>query len=196
MSADGQAFLDVLNSVPRHLKHFSDEVADYVEAQVDRAAAKLRETLSHAEWVPESVRPRPPPKPVSLPRSMSLAPATLYTRINSWVLRNKILTGTFVVGIGASIWMVHSNRAHYARKRRARRAGNGGRVEAVVIAGSFNEPIVKSLARDLERRGFIVYVVCESVHDEMLVQNEGSSDIRPLLINVLEVCQLSIRIKC
>ena len=186
MSADDQAFLDVLNSVPRQLKHFSDDIADYVEAHVDRVASTLRETLSHADWIPESARPRAPQKSQPIPFTVSVAPTALYTRVNKWVMKNKLLTGTFVVGFGAGLYMVQRNKALYHKKRRARRAGNGARLEAVVIAGSINEPIVRSIALDLERRGFVVFIVCESSYDEKLVLKEGSEDIRPLLIDVTE----------
>ncbi len=185
MSADDQTFLDVLNSVPRQVKHFSDDIADYVEAHVDKVAATLRETLSHAEWIPESARPKTIQKPQSVP--LTVAPVTgLYNRVNTWVMKNKLLTGTFIVGIGAGLYMVQRRKALYHKKRRARRAGNGARLEVVVIAGSITEPIVKSLALDLERRGFVVYIVCDSMQDELSVQNMGSADIRPLLVDVTE----------
>ena len=181
MSADDQAFLDVLNSVPRQLKHFSDDIADYVEAHVDRVASTLRETLSHADWIPESARPRAPQKSQPIPFTVSVAPTALYTRVNKWVMKNKLLTGTFVVGFGAGLYMVQRNKALYHKKRRARRAGNGARLEAVVIAGSINEPIVRSIALDLERRGFVVFIVCESSYDEKLVLKEGSEDTEGIL---------------
>jgi hypothetical protein len=185
MSADDQAFLDVLNSVPRHIQRFSDDIANYVEAQVDKAAATLRESLSAAEWIPEAARPRPPPKPPAAPMA-AIMPVGLYTRVQDWVLKNKILTGTFVIGFGASIYLVQRRKALYSKKRRAKRASNGARLEVVVIAGSISEPIVRSLALDLERRGFIVFVVCDDVQEELLVQNEARTDIRPLMVDVSE----------
>ena len=186
MSADDQTFLDVLNAVPRQVKHFSDDIADYVEAHVDKVASTLRETLSHAEWLPESARPRAPQKAYPIIFTQSVAPTALYTRVNRWVMKNKVLTGTFFVGFAGGLYMIQRRKALYHKKRRAKRAGNGARLEAVVIAGSISEPIVRSLALDLERRGFVVFIVCESTHDEKLVQKEGSEDIRPLLIDVTE----------
>ena len=82
MSADDQTFLDVLNAVPRQVKHFSDDIADYVEAHVDKVASTLRETLSHVEWLPESARPRAPQKPQPISFTASAAPTALYTRVN------------------------------------------------------------------------------------------------------------------
>jgi hypothetical protein len=183
MSADDQAFLDVLNSVPRHIQRLSDDIANYVEVHVDKVAAALRESLSAVEWIPEAVRPKAPPKS---PAPMEIVPVGLCTRVYDWVLKNKILTGTFVIGFGASIFLVQRRKALYCKKRRAKRASNGARLEVVVIAGSISEPIVRSLALDLERRGFIVFVVCDDVQEELLVQNEARGDIRPLTIDVSE----------
>lgn len=69
------------------------------------------------------------------------------------------------------------------KKRRAKRAGNGARIEVVVIAASPAEPITRSLSLDLERRGFIVYVVCNTIEEEVLVQNESRPDIKPFAID-------------
>lgn len=181
MSADDQAFLDVLNSVPHHVKRFSDDIANYVEQHVDKVAATLRETLASAEWIPQSARPRPTPR---APEPLMVTSVGLYTRTHDWVLRNKTLTGAVVVGISASIYLVQRRKAIYSRKRRAKRASNGARTEVVVISGSMSEPIVRSLALDLERRGFIVFIVCDDVQEELKIQNEGRSDIRPLMIDV------------
>jgi hypothetical protein len=73
------------------------------------------------------------------------------------------------------------------KKRRAKKASNGARLEVVVVAGPPSEPITRSISLDLERRGFIVYVVCNTIEDEVLVQNESRPDIRPLMIDIVDV---------
>ena len=55
---------------------------------------------------------------------------------------------------------------------------------ATVIIGPPTAPLTRSLALDLERRGFIVYVVVNAVEDEQLVHNESRVDIRPLLLDI------------
>jgi len=40
---------------------------------------------------------------------------------------------------------------------------------------------------DLERRGFIVFIVCNDVDEEVMVQNEARADIRPLSIDISRV---------
>jgi hypothetical protein len=43
------------------------------------------------------------------------------------------------------------------------------------------------LSLDLERKGFIVFVVCNSIEDEMMTQNMARPDIRPLTIDITDV---------
>lgn len=81
------------------------------------------------------------------------------------------------------IW--RQNRSHN-RKRRARRASNGARREVIVIAGPPNSPITRSLSLDLERRGFIVYIVCSSMDEEQQVLSDSRADVRPLHLDVAD----------
>lgn len=64
--------------------------------------------------------------------------------------------------------------------------------DVVIAGGSPHDPISRSLALDLERRGFIVYVVVNSIEDEHVVANEGRSDIKPLNIDILDVRSLDL----
>jgi NAD(P)-dependent dehydrogenase (short-subunit alcohol dehydrogenase family) len=57
----------------------------------------------------------------------------------------------------------------------------------VVIAGPPNSALVKSLSLDLERRGFIVYIVCSDMEEEQQVQGEARADVRPLHLDVADV---------
>lgn len=57
----------------------------------------------------------------------------------------------------------------------------------VVIAGLATLPLTKSLALDMERRGFIVYVVCNAVEDEDTVSALARPDIRPLTVDTTDV---------
>jgi NAD(P)-dependent dehydrogenase (short-subunit alcohol dehydrogenase family) len=56
----------------------------------------------------------------------------------------------------------------------------------VVVAGSPSSPIVKSLSLDLERRGFIVFVVCTDMEEEQQVHSESRADVRPLHVDVVD----------
>ena len=70
-----------------------------------------------------------------------------------------------------------------------KKASNGARVEVVVVAGSPSEPNTRSISLDLERRGFIVYIVCNTVEEEVqvLAHNESRKDIKPLMIDITDV---------
>lgn len=116
-------------------------------------------------------------------------PASAYERLQGWLWRHKILTGVVVLATGTVAYRSY-RRSRFCRKtRRAKRARTGGRLEVVVIAGSPALPLTKSLALDLERKGFIVYIVCNAMEDEVLVQALSRPDIRPLSIDITDVCQ-------
>lgn len=89
--------------------------------------------------------------------------------------------------LGGVTYHIIRKNADYRKKRRAKRSTSGARQEVVVIAGSPSEPITRSISLDLERRGFIVYVVCNTIEEEVLVQNEARQDIKPLMIDIVDV---------
>ncbi|RAL67870.1 hypothetical protein DID88_008595 [Monilinia fructigena] len=188
MSADDQVFLDILSSVPNDVKKYSNDVAEYVERHIEKVAASIRVSLASAEWIPSSARPRPPPPPA---RTLS---APVYTRIEQWVSKNKLLTRAIIIVLSGATYYITKKRSDYRKKRRAKRAATGARQEVVVIAGSPSEPITRSISLDLERRGFIVYVVCNTIEDEVLVQNEARQDIKPLMIDIVDPSSASAAI--
>ena len=73
------------------------------------------------------------------------------------------------------------------RKRRAGRGAGGSRKEVVIVAGTMHEPVTRSVVLDLERRGFIVYVIVDGVEEANRVKSEGKADILPLKMNVTDV---------
>jgi hypothetical protein len=170
--------------VPNDIRLYSSQVADYVDRHLERASNALRETLSSAPWLPESARPRPPPAARSLVDSA--AAATTYARVQHWVATNKLKVTIGLVSVGGIVYLLMREKRH-RKKRRAKKAGNGARLEVVVVAGSPSEPITRSISLDLERRGFIVYVVCNTIEEEVLVHNESRPDIRPLMIDIVDV---------
>ncbi|KAM3067532.1 hypothetical protein ACMFMG_000149 [Clarireedia jacksonii] len=189
MSADDQAFLDVLSSVPNDIKRYSNDVADYVEKHIDKVAASIRVSLASASWIPPSARPAPPPRP------MIHTPQSVYTRVEQWVLKNKLLTGAIVVLLGGTTYYIVKKKSNYRKKRRAKRAVSGARTEVVVIAGSPSEAITRSISLDLERRGFIVFIVCNTIEEEVMVQNESRPDIKPLMMDIVDPSSASAAIE-
>lgn len=121
---------DKLSSVPNDVRRYSNEIADYVNHQVDKAAGTLREALSSSQWIPESARPRPPPAPKPMAASSILPGSSTYAQIHSWVSRHKIWTAVIVIALGGITHHV-VRRNTKQRKRRAKRAGNGARLEVL-----------------------------------------------------------------
>lgn len=154
-----------------------------IDRHVDKIADQVRESLSTQDWIPDALRPRaksPPPVDISLPSS-------LYERAQDWVSRHKALTGFIIITTGVIVYRGYKNSKYSRKTRRARRARNGGRLEVVVIAGDPKVPLTRSLSLDLERRGFIVYIACNTIDDEVMVQNLSRPDIRPLGIDITDV---------
>ncbi|CRG86462.1 hypothetical protein PISL3812_03468 [Talaromyces islandicus] len=178
MTSDDQFFFDFLASIPHDVKRYSADVADTIDRHVDYAATAVKDTL--AVYLPSIIKPGTrhvglslPPKPRSVPE-----------RVYDWVLRNRAWTAALVAFFGTGSVLLLGSRAFDQRKRRARRAGNGARKEIVVIAGSPHEPMTRAIAEDLERRGFIVYVVVQSAEEEHIIQTENRSDIRALHLDI------------
>ncbi|KAI9886390.1 MAG: Vacuolar protein sorting-associated protein 53 [Watsoniomyces obsoletus] len=183
MSSDDQYFLDVLSSIPNDVRRYSMDVAEAIDRHVDQVVGILRDTLTSSGLLPPTALPKIPPR-MSRP-SVSL-PRRYYESVIRWISRHKLLTAgivTLVAGRGCYMLYMYMRPG---KRRRARRAGNGARKEVVVIAGSIQEPLCKSLALDLERRGFIVYIVVNSMDEEQLVHQESRADIRPLTIDITE----------
>jgi hypothetical protein len=150
---------------------------------VEKAAEQVRDSLASAQWLPDYIRPVPP----SRPPPVTIVPLTTYERVQNWVVRHKILTGIVVVTVGYVTYKAVRTSKLMRKSRRAKRARNGGRSEVVVIAGSPTLPLTKSLSLDLERRGFIVYIVCSSIEDEVMVQGFSRPDIKSLSIDITDV---------
>lgn len=62
---------------------------------------------------------------------------------------------------------------------------------SIVVAGSPHEPMTRSIAADLDRRGYIVYITVSSAEEEHLVRGENRPDIRPLWIDLMTVSRMA-----
>ncbi|ODH38412.1 hypothetical protein ACO22_02363 [Paracoccidioides brasiliensis] len=181
MTSDDEFFFDYLATIPNHVKKYSSQVADSVNEHVDQLAVTVRDTLCRQSWLPSAVKPvgraaselsSPPPPPSS------------FGRVQAWVSRNRAWTAAIVAFVGTGALLIYGSKKLSIKKRKARSASNGARKEIVVIAGSPNEPMTKSVANDLERRGFIIFVTVTSLEEENLVKAEGREDIRSLWIDL------------
>ncbi|KAF1835403.1 DUF1776-domain-containing protein [Decorospora gaudefroyi] len=181
MTSDDQQFLDVLAEYSNDVRNFTGSIWDATDAHFAHVAGYIKRSVPQG-WLPERARPRPHPSPAA----PHLVHDTYLHRLQDWVLRNRAITAAIVAFVGTGGFLVWRERRKYNRKRRARRASNGARREVVVLAGPPNSPLVRSLSLDLERRGFIVYIVCSNMDEEQQVLSESRADVRPLHLDVVD----------
>ncbi|PGG95755.1 hypothetical protein GX51_08136 [Blastomyces parvus] len=181
MTSDDEFFFDYLASIPNDVKKYSSQVADSVNEHVDHLAATIRDVLARQSWLPPAVKPLG--KSVAK-RTVSPPPQSLLDRAQAWVSRHRAWTAAIVAFVGTGALLVYGSKRFSTKKRKARRAGNGARKEIIVIAGSPHEPMTRSIANDLERRGFIVFITVASSEEESAVRAEGREDIRPLWLDL------------
>ncbi|KAG5289604.1 DUF1776 superfamily domain-containing protein [Histoplasma ohiense] len=181
MTSDDEFFFDYLASIPNNVKKYSSQVADSVNEHVDHLAVTVRDVLARQSWLPSVVKPLG--KPVAKSPS-SLPPQSTLDLVQDWISRNRAWTAAIVAFVGTGAFLVYGSKKLSGKKRKARRAGNGARKEIVVIAGSPHEPMTRSVANDLERRGFIVFITVASSEEENAVRAEGQEDIRPLWLDL------------
>ncbi|KAL4802732.1 hypothetical protein BDV18DRAFT_163691 [Aspergillus unguis] len=178
MTSDDQFFFDYLASIPHDVRRYSLQVADAIDRQVDHVADAVRNTLSHQSWLPPSVKPSP------RLRSISPEPQSLYGRVHSWAARNRAWSAAILAFVGTTSVLYFGSKTFRAKRRKAKRATNGARKEIIVVAGSPHEPMTRSIAADLDRRGYIVYITVSSAEEEQLVRGENRPDIRPLWLDL------------
>lgn len=148
-----------------------DEITASLERHFDQVAGQLRESFYNKPQIPIPSRRLPPP--------------TTYQQIERWVYRHKAITAAAVAflvtgSIGA---VVYSQSKSLKRKRRAHRTLNGARTDVVVVAGAVANPLTSALYLDLERRGFVVYVVANTPDDEHYIRSQSRADLHFLSIN-------------
>ncbi|KAI5196536.1 hypothetical protein AUEXF2481DRAFT_8753 [Aureobasidium subglaciale EXF-2481] len=153
-----------------------NEFAGGLERHFESVATQLK------DWLPEQMRPRPPPPP---PPSRFLTPATYWNQVNRWVARNTALSAGILAFVGTGAVLVFIQRTTHVKKRRARKSNNGARTEAVVLAGSPTSPLTTAIAMDLERRGFIVYVVTGTKEDEEHLRKQSRADVLPFDLDLI-----------
>ncbi|MBE3041513.1 DUF1776 domain-containing protein [Candidatus Bathyarchaeota archaeon] len=169
--------------MPNQIWRYSGDLAEVVDGKIESAAVAVRSTLSSSPWLPDSFRPSPPP-----PNPILIVGASRFEIVQGWIVRNRVVLGVGAAVLGLVSYRVYRTARNHRKSRKARRSRrNGGRVEVVVIAGSPDLPLTKSLALDMERKGFMVYIVCGGPEDEACVQNFSRPDIRSLTIDVTNV---------
>ncbi|KIW23243.1 uncharacterized protein PV07_11456 [Cladophialophora immunda] len=188
MTSDDQQFLDLLASIPQDMAHYGSRIADYVDKHANAIANDIRDAIDRASWIPDSLRPpRQPGGGGQGPFSARLPPPPqgILQKTTAWVSRNRTTIAIVVAFTGTTLYLIHRRKKAHARKRRAKKLPNGAKKEIVILAGStFHDALTRSLALDLERRGYVVYITVSSTEEDSLVQQEAKADLRPLWIDL------------
>ena len=169
------------------MAHYGSRIADYVDKHANSLATDIRDAIDRSTWIPDSLKPPhqagggshffPPPGPPP--------PRGIVEKTTAWVSRNRTALAIVVAFTGTTVYLIHRRKRAHARKRRARKLPNGAKKEIVVLACStFHDALTRSLALDLERRGYVVYVTVSSTEEDSLVQQEAKADLRPLWIDL------------
>ena len=162
-----------------------DALATDIERHFDAAAAHLR------EWIPYDPRTQtislsPPPR--------RLPPPTTLQVVQRWISRHRALTAGIVafvltggVGVGVYAYRYGGFAGMRKRKRRAKKSASGARTDVVVVAGgAVANPVSSGLYLDLERRGFVVYVVVQTNEEEQYIRSQNRADLLPLHVDLLD----------
>lgn len=173
-SSDMSNILDSVNSFTEALdRHF------------ETVGRSLKDAFRDTPWLPDSIKPKPPPAPHRV--SVVAIPLGYFEATRTWVSEHRALTAAVVAFVGTGAFIIWRRRRNDRVKRRAGRAKNGSRTEVVVLAGSPHSPLTRLLSLDLERRGFIVYIPVSTLSEEQVIQSESRVDIRPLNMDITSV---------
>lgn len=153
-----------------------NELASGLERHFENVATQLR------DWLPQQMRPPPPPPP------RKFTPTTYWNQVSRWVSRNSALSAGLVAFVGTGAVLLFIQRRTHLKKRRARKSNGGARTEVVVLAGSPTSPLTTAIAIDLERRGFIVYVITSTAEDEQHIRKQSRVDLLPFNLDLVYVC--------
>ena len=165
-----------------------DAFADGLEQHFDGVSHLLKDTLRSSPWIPDSIKPPPPPSPF---HKAANVPITYLGASRNWISENRAVTAAVIAFFGTGAFIIWRKRRRSGRaKRRAKKAKNGSRTEVIVLTGSPHSPLTRSLSLELERRGFIVFISVNTLSEEQLIQSESKPDIRPLSLDITSVMNL------
>ena len=172
--------------MPQDLAHYGSRIAHYVDKHANSLANDIRDAIDNASWIPDSFRPprssgrggqsfaRPPPPPQGM-----------LQKTTAWISKNRTAIAIAIAFTSTTVYLIHRRKRAHARKRRAKKQANGAKKEIVVlVCSTFHDALTRSLAIDLERRGYVVYVTVSSTEEDSLVQQEAKADLRPLWIDL------------
>lgn len=170
-------------SIPHDVAAAGGRIADYIDRYTNSVASDIRDALGNSSWLPE--RLRPPKSAGANFFTRAPPPRTWYEKSIDWASDNRTSIAVVVAFASTTYYMVHRAQRAHARKRRAKKLPNGAKKEIIVlVCPSFHDPLTRSLALDLERRGYVVYVTVSSTEEDSLIQQESKADLRPLWMDL------------
>ncbi|KAF6240299.1 hypothetical protein HO173_001910 [Letharia columbiana] len=167
-----------MSSILESVNSFTEAIDRHFES----VGRSLKDAFRDTPWLPDSIKPKPPPVPHRVP--VIAIPLGYFEATRIWVSEHRAWTAAVVAFLGTGAFIVWRRKRNDRVKRRAGRAKNGSRTEVVILAGSPYSPLTRSLSLDLERRGFIVYIPVSTLSEEQIVQSESRADIRPLNMDI------------
>ena len=185
---DSVALHDQVMSEISNMLNSVNAFTEAVDRHFEYVGRSLKDAFRDTPWLPDSIKPKPPPVPQRVP--VVAMPIGYFEASRAWVSEHRAWTAAVVAFVGTGAFIVWRRRRNDRAKRRAGRAKNGSRTEVVVLAGSPHSPLTRSLSLDLERRGFIVYIPVSTVSEEQIIKSESRADIRPLNMDITSVCLL------
>lgn len=174
--------IDQVTSEMSNLLNSVNGFTEAIDRHFESVGRSLKDAFRDTPWLPDSIKPAPPPVPRTVPKVAM--PAGYFEATRIWVFEHRAWTAAVIAFVGTGAFIVWRRRRNDRVKRRAGRAKNGSRTEVVILAGSPHSPLTRSLSLDLERRGFIVYIPVSTVSEEQIVQSESRADIRPLNMDI------------
>lgn len=112
-----------------------NELTDGLERHFENVATQLR------DWLPQQMRPRPPPPP----RRVTLSPGTYWAYVSRWISQNSALSAGIAAFVGTGAVLLFIQRKTYPKKRRARKSDGGARTEVVGTPEHFRKLCVTAV---------------------------------------------------
>lgn len=173
-----------VDDIFRTMNEEFNKICDSIEAHFVSVGTSINEALRATTWLPNSIKP--PPR--SLPQRHAPTPLSYLQTCQKLIVEHRAVSAAIVAFVGTSVFIFwRRRRRSQGNKRRARRGKNGSKTEVVILAGSPYSPLTRSLALNLEQRGFIVYVLVSDQSEENHVRAESRADIRPLHLDITSV---------
>jgi hypothetical protein len=190
MSGIEQQLTDYLNSAGSSIHKFASNVGKYATEQfaspVDKAMDKSVDAVRGGI---KSILTG-----LGLEKKLTIPPPiihrTLFERSQDWMSRNRALTAAIIAFVSTGAiggLLFFSGNLTRKRLRKAKKSKSGARKEAIVVAGNPTTPMIRSVLSDLDKRGFVVYVIVTNMEEKLAVEREGKADVIPLSLELSDV---------